>query len=79
MIAPELMDPFHRALREKLLGVISDRTEALASGGAAQGAPDTPTVAEKYAALVSYIAALRGDLDLCDELDRERYGQSKED
>lgn len=77
MTAPELMDPFHRALRERLLTVLNNRTEALASGAAAQGAESMSTVAEKYAALVSYIAAIRSVLDLCEDLERDRYGTQR--
>ena len=71
---PSLHDPFHRALHAQVAKTIDDRMVNLAQGGAAsiQGAAET--VAEKYAAQVSYIRALQDVLGWCEELEREQYG-----
>lgn len=77
--APELIDPFHRSLHERLIDNLSNRINQLADGSASQSKEGVSTVAEKYAAQVSYIKALRDVLALCEELERERYGVRKEE
>ena len=76
MTAPELIDPFHRRLREELVERIATRVNNLAAGSAARAVDSVTTVAEKYAAQTSYLQALNDVLELCKELDRERYGVS---
>lgn len=73
--APDLIDPFHRTLYAKLIEQLERRTAELATGSAATILGDTQTVAEKYAAQVGYIKALHDVLEVCEELERERYGQ----
>lgn len=71
---PDLIDPFHRKLYGVLSKDIESRMALLASGSATaiQGAVET--VAEKYAAQVSYIKALNDVLDKCHELEVDMYG-----
>ena len=70
----DLIDPFHRNLYAVLSEDIDRRMIELASGSATsiQGAAET--VAEKYAAQVSYIRALNDVLDKCKEIELEQYG-----
>lgn len=74
MTAPDLMDPFHRELYKRLVEEINDATVSLAGGSAAQVLGDTITVAEKYAAQVSKITTYRKVLEICEDLEQERYG-----
>ncbi len=71
---PSLLDPFHRALHTQVSKTIDDRMVNLAQGGAASIEGSAQTVAEKYAAHVSYIKALSDVLGWCEELEREQYG-----
>lgn len=77
--APELIDPFHRALYGRLKQKLEACIEGLASGSAASALDDPATVAEKYAAQVAYIKALNDVLEVCEELERDRYGVKRED
>lgn len=70
----DLIDPFHRALEAKLREELDTRITALARGSANAYVSDTQTVAERYAAAVSYILALEEVLKVCMDLERERYG-----
>lgn len=70
----DLIDPFHRALEARISEDRTNRILALASGSAKVHGPGE-TVAERYAAAVSYIHALEEVLKLCMELERERYGE----
>lgn len=74
MNIPNLIDPFHRSLYAVLSEDIDRRMIELASGSATsiQGAAET--VAEKYAAQVSYIRALNDVLEKCKEIELEQYG-----
>lgn len=74
MTAPELIDPFHRALRERLEEQLSNKIEALSNGSAITGAQSASDVAERYAAQTSYIRALRDVLSVCEDLEQDRYG-----
>ena len=76
-IAPELMDPFHKRIYVKLQEVIESRKEQLANGGACTIPEDTATVAEKYAAKVAYLQALKDVLSMCEEADYEMHGVKK--
>ena len=73
-MASSLHDPFHRALHAQVAKTIDDRMVNLAQGGAASIEGSAQTVAEKYAAQVSYIKALSDVLGWCEELEREQYG-----
>lgn len=75
--APDLIDPFHRALYSKLAEMLEQRIVRLSEGSAAQNDSDTKSVAEKYAAQVSYIRALRDVLEICEGLEQDRYGARK--
>lgn len=72
--APDLIDPFHRALHRRLAADLEERILNLAAGSAAQNDSDTKSVAEKYAAQVAYIRAIQDVMGICEELERERYG-----
>lgn len=74
MVAQDITDPFHRQLYMELTEEIARRTEQLASGSALLIVNDTGTIAEKYAAQVSYIKALYSVLERCKEIETERYG-----
>lgn len=71
-------NPFHRDLRTKLNEEIAKRTEQLVRGGATRSVDDAATVAEKYAAAVAYIEALRQVLAYCHSMDAERFHPTKE-
>ena len=71
---PSLHDPFHRALHAMVAKTIDDRMVNLARGSANSIEGAVQTVAEKYAAQVSYILALQDVLGWCEELEREQYG-----
>lgn len=73
MTAPDLQDPFHRILHVRLAEDLEKRKDALSKGSAARITEDTQSVPEKYAAQVAYIKALQDVLDLCEELEQERY------
>jgi hypothetical protein len=74
MAMPDLIDPFHRQLYGQLSEEIANRTAQLAAGSAAKIVDGATTVAENYAAQVSYLIALNRVLDLCQEIEIERYG-----
>jgi hypothetical protein len=74
MVAPDLIDPFHRQLYNKLDQEIQERVIALSEGSALKITDDRQSVTEKYAAQVSYIKALRDVLEICKELEQDRYG-----
>lgn len=76
-IDPSLIDPFHRSLHERLTTMLQDRVSRLAQGSASQMIGSQSSVAENYAGQVGYIQALRDVLDVCDDLERERYGDRK--
>lgn len=76
-VDPSLIDPFHRALHEKLAILLQDRITRLAQGSASQMMGSQSSVAENYAAQVSYVQALKDVLDICEDLERERYGEKK--
>jgi len=77
-IAPELMDPFHRRVYVVVSERIQAYTEQLANGSACTIPEDTATVAEKYAAKVAYIAAMREVLEMCEEVDIDMHGVKRE-
>lgn len=74
MSGPDLLDSFHKALYNRLAPELDERKEALAHGSAKVRENDTSTVAEKYAAAVAYIMALEHVLEVCRELEQDRYG-----
>lgn len=78
-LPPVLRDPFHRELRRRLDEKLAARVEHLAAGGATTTDLEVISTAEKYAAQVTYIQALRDVLAMCDEMDRERYGSNDEE
>lgn len=73
MTGPVLIDPFHRALYGALSVELDNRIHDLASGSAAAIVEQNATVAENYAAKVSYIKCLKDVLEKCAEIERERY------
>lgn len=75
----DIVDPFHRALHKRLSEEMAQRIEAVAGGSASVLAEDTKTVAEKYAAQVAYIMALRDVLEVCEELGSDLYGNARRD
>lgn len=74
MTTPNLVDPFHRALYAVLVKELENRMGQLAEGSACTNTNDTQTVAEKYAAQVSYIKALHDILEKCEELEADLFG-----
>ena len=68
-MADQILDPFHRALSELINEEIEAAKDKLASGQAARITEDTASVAEKYAAQVAHIRALRSVLDLCHQVE----------
>lgn len=70
----DIIDPFHRQLRAVLDEDLTRRIVALSEGSAARVAGGVEEVAEKYAAQVSYIKALRDLIEKCEELEKEIYG-----
>ena len=74
---PSLIDPFHRALYAMVTRAIEDRVTDLASGSAAVLKDSSQTVAEKYAAKVAYLMALKDVLAWCEELEADMYGKRK--
>lgn len=73
----EITDPFHRDLFDAVQDMLSDRIEGLASGSAKQHEGEFATVAEKYAAQVAYIQALRDVLSYSEQIEIRRYGGKK--
>ncbi len=71
-----IRDPFHRALASLIEEEIEVAREKLATGQAARITEDTASVAEKYAAQVAHIRALRSVLELCHqvEINQETMG-----
>lgn len=78
-VPSNLQDPFHRELHAKLQEHLEARVNRLVSGGAAQTESDFASTAEKYAAQVSYIQALREVIQICDDLEQDRFGRKLED
>lgn len=78
-MAPNLIDQFHRAIYAKLSEEISRRMIQLAEGSAKTIQGSDATVAEKYAAQVSYIEALNDVLDMCQQIENDIYGTKKPD
>lgn len=74
VVPPDLIDPFHRELYGVLSEELTNRVTQLANGSAAKLFHGATTVAENYAAQVSYIKALNDVLEKCQELERNRYG-----
>lgn len=68
-MADQILDPFHLALASLIIEEIDDAKERLAAGEAAKISEDTASVAEKYAAQVAHIRALRSVLDLCHQVE----------
>ena len=71
---PDLVDPFHRQLYGVISEDIARRVSRLATGSASAIIDGVTTVAENYAAQVSYIQALNDILAKCQEIEVERYG-----
>lgn len=67
-----ILDPFHRVLAATINEEIASRAEALANGSASRVTEDVVSVAEKYAAAVSYIKALRNVLEMCQQIESEQ-------
>lgn len=72
---PDLIDPFHRALYKVLTEKHDQRMFGLAEGSAVATQGSTVSTAEKYAAEVSYIEALRDVFGWCHEVEVEMYGK----
>lgn len=70
----DLIDPFHRNLYKVLSEDISDRVEQLVTGSAKKYSDGAESVAEKYAAQISYLQALRTVLEKCREIEVDMYG-----
>lgn len=70
----DVVDPFHRQLYNRISDDLQQRSDAIAGGSASVSAEDKKTVAEKYAAQVSYILALRNVLELCEDISGEMMG-----
>ena len=68
-----ILDPFHRALASVINEEIANRSEALVNGSASRVTEDVVSVAEKYAATVSYIKALKTVLEMCHQLEVEMH------
>lgn len=75
MNAPSIIDPFFKLLNGQLTEKIAQRMTSLASGSAVRTENDQVTTAEKYAAQTSYIQALNDVLDLCHEIEVDKYGR----
>lgn len=60
-----MQDAFHAALRQRVEGVIAERTNVVASG--------RPASIEEYRAHVGYICAMRDVLELCNEIEQRLY------
>lgn len=73
---PDLQDPFHRALYNKLAGEIQKRMVNLASGSLLGLTPEMGrTTADKYAEEVGYMKGLQDALDVAEEIAKERFGE----
>lgn len=70
----EIQDPFFRSLFDRMAPEIDSRMIQLASGHASAIAGDTKTVAEKYAEQVAYLRAFNDVLELCKQIELDRYG-----
>jgi hypothetical protein len=68
------IDPFHRQLYESLQAKLEHRITQLAAGSASSIAGDAASLAEKYAAQVSYIKALQDVIEECASLEAVMYG-----
>ena len=79
MVAPAITDPFFRTLHSKLADEINSRVSALAAGSAITLGKDVGidavATAINYQKAVSYIEALQQVIELCVEIDHERYGR----
>ena len=78
MAAPTIIDPFFRALYQKIAEEIDNRASTLVSGGAlihGNIGIDATATAIRYQAAVSYIEALQAIQNLGLEMDKERYGK----
>lgn len=75
----QINDRFHRALHERLSDYIASLMEGLAKGSAGQLPGEAASTAEKYAGQVARIAAMTEVLDLCEEIERDFYGPSKQE
>ena len=69
-----IVDPFHRSVHDLLSSEIDKRMVALASGAAVRTESDQVSTAEKYAAQCAYLQALNDIVEVCKELELERYG-----
>lgn len=74
-----IVDPFFKALYDKLAPELDNRMVLLAQGSAKRidGSPDT--VAEAYADQCAYIRALNDVLQICTELEHNRHGNRPEE
>ena len=72
-----IIDRFHQTLATRLNEELSSRVEQLINGSATRMGDEPTSTAEKYAAQVSYIRAIRHVLELCDEISDDQYGNRK--
>lgn len=76
-MASDIIDPFYRELDKRLNALIADRVTGLAAGSANPTQGEQATVGEKYAAQISYLKAITDILDVCHEIELDRYGPRK--
>ena len=69
-----IVDPFHRAIHDRLSDEIDKRMVAMASGSAVRTESDQVSTAEKYAAQCAYLQAFNDIIDICKQIELERYG-----
>lgn len=74
-----VIDRFHQTLATKISREIEQRTQALVRGAAKQLAGEVVTTAEKYAAAVVYIEAMKTILSWCDDISADQYGTKREE
>lgn len=77
MSEQEIIDPFYRELYKRLNEMIQDRMYSLATGSAFCIPEDAKTVAEKYAEQTATITAYVQVLDLCKDIEKDRYQLQK--
>lgn len=74
-----IIDPFFKALYDRIVPEIDNRMVVLASGGAQRFSSESrETTAEAYAREVGYIAALEAMVGVCAQIEHEAHGNRAE-
>jgi len=76
-VSLNIIDPFYRELYARISAQLGQRADQLVEGQAKGNS--VGETAEKYAAQVSYIKALRDVIEMCGDIEKARYPDQSRD